>query len=137
MPRLFCVAMMVKTKDRQFDDFVVTGGTVSCNDNLRCHQLRQSCQIDDLLFSVDGDFHGKDGFHLFISFIIFDYLWLFLHFRCSPGGCGVATTTAALHELGDGVLGQNFATLTEPGDKPQCSSGPHRQNRTGCVETIN
>ena len=32
---------------------VVTGGTVSCrNDNLRCHQWRQSCQIDNLLFSV-------------------------------------------------------------------------------------
>ena len=36
-------------KDRQFDNFVVTGGTVSCrNDNLWCHQSRQSCQIDDL-----------------------------------------------------------------------------------------
>ena len=40
----------LKTKCRQFDNFVVT---VSChNDNLRCHQLRQSCQIDDLLFSM-------------------------------------------------------------------------------------
>ena len=42
--------------DRQFDNVVVTGGTVSChNDNLWCHQWRQSCQIDDLfkpLFSV-------------------------------------------------------------------------------------
>ena len=34
-------------------DFVVTGGTVSCHiDNLRCHQWWQSCQIDNLLFSV-------------------------------------------------------------------------------------
>ena len=34
----------------QFDHFVVTGGTVCCcNDNWRCHQWRQSCQIDDLL----------------------------------------------------------------------------------------
>ena len=41
------------TKSRHFDNFVVTCGTVSCrNDNLRCHQGRQSCQIDDLLFSV-------------------------------------------------------------------------------------
>ena len=43
----------LKTKDRQFDNVVVTGGTISChNDNLWCHQWRQSCQIDDLLFSV-------------------------------------------------------------------------------------
>ena len=29
----------LKTKGRQFDNFVVTGGTVSCrNDNLLCHQ---------------------------------------------------------------------------------------------------
>ena len=46
----------LKTKDRQFDNVVVTGGTVSCpNDNLWCHQWRQSCEIDDLLdllFSV-------------------------------------------------------------------------------------
>ena len=44
----------LKTKCRRFDNFVVTGGTVSCrNDNLRCHKLRQSCQIDNLLFSVE------------------------------------------------------------------------------------
>ena len=43
----------LKTKDCQFDNFVVTGCTISChNDNLRCHQSRQSCQIDNLLFSV-------------------------------------------------------------------------------------
>ena len=43
-----------KTKDRQFDNFVVIGGTVSClYDNLRCHQWQQSCQIDDRLFSVN------------------------------------------------------------------------------------
>ena len=29
----------LKTKGRQFDNFVITGGTVSCrNDNLQCHQ---------------------------------------------------------------------------------------------------
>ena len=33
----------------QFDNFVVTGGTISCHyENLRCHQWQQSCQIDDL-----------------------------------------------------------------------------------------
>ena len=33
--------------------FVVTCGTVSChNDKLQCHQWWQSCQIDDLLFSL-------------------------------------------------------------------------------------
>ena len=43
----------LKTKGRQFDNFVVISDTLSChNDNLRCHQLRQSCQIDNLLFSV-------------------------------------------------------------------------------------
>ena len=41
-----------ENKGRQFDNFVVTGGTVSCHNNLRCHQWRQSCQIDILLFSV-------------------------------------------------------------------------------------
>ena len=43
----------LKTKDCQFDKFVIIGGTVSCDDNLRCYQWRQSCQIDDRLFSVD------------------------------------------------------------------------------------
>ena len=34
-------------------NLVVTGVTVSRrHDNIRCHQWRQSCQIDDLLFSV-------------------------------------------------------------------------------------
>ena len=43
----------LETKYHQFDNFVVTGGTVSChNDNLQCHQSQQSCQIDNLLFSV-------------------------------------------------------------------------------------
>ena len=43
----------LKTKDRQFNNFVVTGDTVCFHyDNLRCHQRQQSCQIDDLLFSV-------------------------------------------------------------------------------------
>ena len=43
----------LKTKGRQFDNFVVTGGTVSCrNDNFRCHQIRQCCQFDNLLLSV-------------------------------------------------------------------------------------
>ena len=47
----WCV--ILKTKGRQFDNFVVIGGTVSCrNDNLRCHQCRPNCQIDNLLFSV-------------------------------------------------------------------------------------
>ena len=52
----------LKTKDRQFDNFVVIGGTVSCHyDNSRCHQLRQSCRIDDLLFSAKAVpyIHGK------------------------------------------------------------------------------
>ena len=45
--------LILKTKDPQFDKFVVTGGTVIChNDNLQCHQWWQCCQIDDLLFSV-------------------------------------------------------------------------------------
>ena len=40
-----------KTKGRQFDNFVVIGGTISCsNDNLRCHQWWRSCQSDDLCF---------------------------------------------------------------------------------------
>ena len=43
----------LKTKDRQFDNVVVTGGTVSYHkDNLCCPQWQQSCQIEDLLFSV-------------------------------------------------------------------------------------
>ena len=56
----------LKTKGRQFDNFVVTGGTVSCrHDNLRCHQWRQSCQIDDLLFSVN-DFINRSS-HILAS----------------------------------------------------------------------
>ena len=46
----------LKTKDCQFDNFVATGGTLSCHyDNLQWHQWRQNCQksqIDDPLFSV-------------------------------------------------------------------------------------
>ena len=47
------VIMFTERKDRQFDNFVVTDGTASClNDNLQYRQGRQSCQIDNLLFSV-------------------------------------------------------------------------------------
>ena len=43
----------LKTKGCQFDNFVVTDGTVSCHyDNLRCHQWRQNYQINNLLFSM-------------------------------------------------------------------------------------
>ena len=49
----------LKTKGCQFDNFVVTGDTVSSrNDNLRCHQRRQSLQIDNLMFSVTEWAHG-------------------------------------------------------------------------------
>ena len=42
-----------KARGCQFDNFVVTGGNVSChNDNLQCHQWWQSCQIDNPVFSV-------------------------------------------------------------------------------------
>ena len=41
----------LKTKDRQFDNFAFTDGTVSCHfDNLWCRQWQQSCQIDNLCF---------------------------------------------------------------------------------------
>ena len=47
------VTISLKTKACQFDNFVVTDGIVSCHDdNLWCHQWRQSCQIDDHLFSA-------------------------------------------------------------------------------------
>ena len=50
---IICPCCTLKTKDPQFDNIVITGGTVSChNDNLQCHQWGQSCQIDDLMFSV-------------------------------------------------------------------------------------
>ena len=49
----------LKTIDRQFDNFVVTGGTVSCHyDNLRCHHWQQSCQIwRPFVFRVWGRCH--------------------------------------------------------------------------------
>ena len=41
----------LKAKYRQFDNFVVIGGTVSCHyDNWWCHQWRHSYQIDNQLF---------------------------------------------------------------------------------------
>ena len=44
------VVETLKTKGRQLDNPAVTGGTSSChNDNPKCHQWRQSCQIDDRL----------------------------------------------------------------------------------------
>ena len=47
------LSRLTENKARQFDPFVVIAGTVSCrNDNLECHQLRQSWQIDHLLYSV-------------------------------------------------------------------------------------
>ena len=42
-----------KTKDCQFDNFVITGGTVCCHlDNLRCYQWQQSYQINVCLLSM-------------------------------------------------------------------------------------
>ena len=60
-------ARLLKTKDCQFDHFVITGGTVNCRyDNLRCHQRRQNCQIDNLLFwmirgALQWRHNGCDG----------------------------------------------------------------------------
>ena len=59
-----CLTTTLRTKDRQFDNFVVTGGIVSCcYDNLRCHQSWQSCQIDDLLFSVKKTKQSANHLH--------------------------------------------------------------------------
>ena len=64
---MYWCTVTLKRKDPQFDNFVITGGTVSCrndnlwchqwwqscrNDNLWCHQWWKSCQIEDLFFSV-------------------------------------------------------------------------------------
>ena len=49
--RYVSIIYTLKAKDRRFDNFVVTDG-ICRNDNLRCHQWRQSCRIDDLFFSV-------------------------------------------------------------------------------------
>ena len=49
------ICITLKSKGCQFDNFVVTGGTVvtGCHsDNSLCHQWQQSCQIDIILFSV-------------------------------------------------------------------------------------
>ena len=48
-------------KDHQFDNFDVTGGTVSChNENLWCHQSRQSCQNGNFFNGVDiNELTGK------------------------------------------------------------------------------
>ena len=44
---------LLKTNDCNFDNIVVTGGTVSCHkDYSRCRQWRQRCGIDDLWFSM-------------------------------------------------------------------------------------
>ena len=45
----------LKLKDSQFNNFVVTVGTISCDtDNLRCHLWRQRCQIDGFCFQCNG-----------------------------------------------------------------------------------
>ena len=45
----------IKIKGNQFDNFVVIGGIASCRyDNLQCLRWWQCCQIDDILFSVNG-----------------------------------------------------------------------------------
>ena len=53
-------------KGRRFDNFVVNGGgTISCHsDNLQCHQWRQSCQFDGLLFSVESVHRAAFSSHL-------------------------------------------------------------------------
>ena len=80
----------LKTKDWQFNNFVVTGGTVSCrNDTSRCQHWPQSCNIDDLLFSVFGQINlsqQRQGCTKpnrayvkvvkFLSLLIFTGLWL-------------------------------------------------------------
>ena len=43
----YFVSGALKTKGRQADNPVVTGSTVSFNDNARYHQWRQRCQNDD------------------------------------------------------------------------------------------
>ena len=59
----------LKTKSRQFDNLVVTGGTVSCHsDNLRCHQWRRSCQSDDLLFSVNYSQWTPPGYPMTVGY---------------------------------------------------------------------
>ena len=40
----------LKTKGHQFDNFVVIGCTVSCNNNLRCHQWRQVVKLTIFCF---------------------------------------------------------------------------------------
>ena len=41
------VTSSLRTGDRRFHDFVVTGGTVGCDyDNLQCRRWRQGCQVD-------------------------------------------------------------------------------------------
>ena len=53
--RMLCCHTFItlKTKSRQFDIFVVTGGTISChNDNLQRNQRQQNCQIDNPLFPM-------------------------------------------------------------------------------------
>ena len=48
-------SLKTKWQQKQFDNFVITRGTVSCHiDNLQCHQWWDNCQIDDFLFSVNS-----------------------------------------------------------------------------------
>ena len=45
----------LKTRGRQFDNFIVTGGTVRClNDNLRRQQWQQNGQINDPCFQCNA-----------------------------------------------------------------------------------
>ena len=45
--------LILKAKYCQLGSIVVTGGTVIChNDNLKCHQWWQCCQVDNILLSV-------------------------------------------------------------------------------------
>ena len=63
----------VKTKARQFDNFVVTGGTVIChNDKLRNHQWRQNSQIGYLLFSVNVNSNQCEQYGLVSECILFE-----------------------------------------------------------------
>ena len=49
---LLWVSALTESKRSSIWHLCATVGIISCNDNLRCHQWRQSCHIDDLWFSV-------------------------------------------------------------------------------------
>ena len=87
------ISVTLKTKSCRNANFDVTGGTVGChNDNLRCHQWRQSWHYDNSWFSVYVNSTLwfthilRNANNCYYVLLMFDCMWLTCHIFFSDFG---------------------------------------------------